>query len=127
MALVGHAGAGKSTLLRLLAEGSTWLRNEELRQVSCLPSAYVIHPISVLAVLTYLSCLHPGEFDQTIVTVVRRERIDDLSSGDVLGNWLRRLAKPTTQRSNDAKHKGGILSLCLTMPAGSHQLEVTRM
>lgn len=34
VALVGHAGAGKSALLRLLAEGSTWLRNEELQQVS---------------------------------------------------------------------------------------------
>lgn len=40
VALVGHAGAGKSALLRLLAEGSTWLRNEELQQASCLPSAH---------------------------------------------------------------------------------------
>ncbi|CAM9285972.1 unnamed protein product, partial [Ectocarpus sp. 6 AP-2014] len=34
VALVGHAGAGKSALLRLLAEGSTWLRGEELQQAS---------------------------------------------------------------------------------------------
>eukprot|EP00903_Cladosiphon_okamuranus_P017642 g16249.t1 len=34
VALVGHAGAGKSALLRLLAEGSTWLRNEELQQIA---------------------------------------------------------------------------------------------
>ncbi|CAM9257500.1 unnamed protein product [Scytosiphon promiscuus] len=32
VALVGHAGAGKSVILRLLAEGSTWLRKEELQQ-----------------------------------------------------------------------------------------------
>lgn len=34
VALVGCAGAGKSVLRRLLAEGSTWLRDEELSQVS---------------------------------------------------------------------------------------------
>lgn len=41
MALVGHAGAGKSALLRLLAEGSTWLRGEELQQVSRLSPAHL--------------------------------------------------------------------------------------
>lgn len=34
VALVGRAGAGKSVVRRLLAEGSTWLRGEELSQVS---------------------------------------------------------------------------------------------
>lgn len=34
VALVGRAGAGKSVVRRLLAEGSTWLRAEELSQVS---------------------------------------------------------------------------------------------
>lgn len=33
VALVGRAGAGKSVIRRLLAEGSTWLRCEELSQV----------------------------------------------------------------------------------------------
>lgn len=32
VALVGPAGSGKTTIRRLLAEGSTWLRQEELEQ-----------------------------------------------------------------------------------------------
>lgn len=32
VALVGPAGSGKTTIRRLLAEGSTWLRQEELKQ-----------------------------------------------------------------------------------------------
>eukprot|EP00904_Undaria_pinnatifida_P005405 jgi/Undpi1/1995/HiC_scaffold_12.g05382.m1 len=34
VALVGRAGAGKTVVRRLLAEGSTWLRGEELAQIT---------------------------------------------------------------------------------------------
>lgn len=63
VALVGHAGAGKSVLLQLLAEGSTWLRNEELQQVSCLPRA---HDSSVLcpAVALMVSLASTRECDE---------------------------------------------------------------